>query len=65
MGICNIFLVYYMDKRMRYCKVTERRTKADFALFVDELLREQHPEAKRVTIVLDNRCGGPAKYPRL
>lgn len=54
MGTCNIFLAYDIDKGIRYCKVTERRTKADYALFVDELLREHYPEAEKVTLVQDN-----------
>lgn len=53
-GTCNVFLAYDMDKGERYCQTTERRTKVDFALFVDKLLREQYPDAQKVTIVLDN-----------
>jgi hypothetical protein len=54
MGTCNIFLAYDMDKGERYCQITERRTKADFALFIDKLLTEKYPDAKKVTIVLSN-----------
>lgn len=53
-GTCNIFLAYDMDKGERYCQSTARRTKADFALFLDWLLTEQYPDAKKITIVLDN-----------
>lgn len=53
-GTCNVFLAYDMDKGERYCQTTARRTKVDFALFVDKILREQYPNAKKVTIVLDN-----------
>ena len=60
-GTCNIFLAYDIDKGECHCQTTERRTKADFALFVDELLKEQYPGAQKVTIVLDNlnihNCG--------
>jgi hypothetical protein len=51
---CNIFLAYDMDKSIRYTKVTERRAKQDYALFIDELLMEYYPEAEKVTIVQDN-----------
>lgn len=54
MGTCNVFLAYDMDKAERYCQTTERRTKADFALFLDGLLAEKYPNARKVTIVLDN-----------
>lgn len=53
-GTCNIFLAYDIDTATRYCKVTERRTKADYALFVDEILKNHYPEAEKVTIVQDN-----------
>ncbi len=53
-GTCNLFLAYDMDKGERYCQTTERRTKTDFALFVDKLLKEQYADAAKVTIVLDN-----------
>lgn len=53
-GTCNIFLAYDLDAGIRYTKVTERRTKADYALFVDELLRQHYPEYEKVTLVQDN-----------
>ncbi|WP_089321763.1 transposase [Pontibacter ummariensis] len=53
-GTCNIFLAYDIDKGVRYTKVTERRAKQDYALFVDELLAEHYPDAEKVTIVQDN-----------
>ena len=53
-GTCNIFLAYDIDAGIRYTKVTERRTKEDYALFIDELLKEHYLEAKKVTLVQDN-----------
>ena len=53
-GTCNIFLAYDIDKGERHNEVTLRRTKVDFALFVDRLLAERYSEAKKITIVLDN-----------
>lgn len=53
-GTCNIFLAYDIDAGIRYTKVTERRTKEDYALFVDEILKEHYPEAEKVTFVQDN-----------
>jgi hypothetical protein len=54
MGRCNIFLGYDMDKGIRYCKVTQRRVKADYAHFVAELLAAHYPEAEKITLVQDN-----------
>ena len=53
-GICNIFLAYDIDAGIRYTQVTERRTKKDYALFVDGILKEHYPEAEKVTLVQDN-----------
>ena len=37
----------------RLTKVTERRTKADWALFVKDIA-ESYPDAERITLVMDN-----------
>lgn len=52
-GTCNIFLAYGPDAGIRHTKVTERRTKEYYALFVDELLRGHYPEAEKATLVQD------------
>lgn len=54
MGTCNVFMAYDMDKGERYCQTTARRTKVDFAHFLDELLAKKYSDASKVTIVLDN-----------
>ena len=46
----------------RMTKVTARRTKTDWAYFLNEIA-ERHPGAKRITLVMDNlnthRPGAP------
>lgn len=54
MGSCVVFMIYDMDKGLRYGKVTERRTKADYAAFVDEVLKEHYKGSERIEMVLDN-----------
>ncbi len=49
----NIFVAVEPKKGKRTVKVTERRTKRDFALFVKEIL-EEYPKARKLYIVLDN-----------
>jgi DDE superfamily endonuclease len=34
--------------------VTEQRTKRDWALFMQEVLEEQYPDAAKVVVVMDN-----------
>ena len=53
-GTCNIFIAIAPKIAKRVVKVTERRTKEDFALFVEELLEQHFPGAECIQLVLDN-----------
>jgi transposase len=53
-GTSNLFLACEPLRGWREIKVTERRTKLDWAHFVRELVDEHYPDAARVVLVLDN-----------
>jgi hypothetical protein len=53
-GRANLFIAYELLAGKRYLKVTEQRTKQDWALFMQEVLEEHYPEASRVVVVMDN-----------
>jgi DDE superfamily endonuclease len=53
-GRANLFIAYEPLAGKRYLKVTEQRTKQDWALFMQEVLEEHYPEASRVVVVMDN-----------
>jgi len=53
-GRANLFIVYEPLAGKRYLKVTEHRTKKDWALFMQEILEEQYPDARKVVLVMDN-----------
>ena len=53
-GSCNIFACFEPHQGWRYMSVTERRTKKDFAYFIQELVDIYYPEAERIRIVVDN-----------
>jgi hypothetical protein len=53
-GRANLFIAYEPLAGKRCLKVTEHRTKKDWAIFIQELLEEQYPEAGKVVLVLDN-----------
>ena len=53
-GTCNIFIACEPLTGKRFLKVTERRTKRDWALFMKELLDEQYSEAEKLILVMDN-----------
>jgi transposase len=53
-GTCNLFLALAPLQGWRDVSVTERRTKVDWAHYMRELVDVHFPEAKRITVVLDN-----------
>lgn len=53
-GVCNIFMMVEPLAGERVVKVTERRTKKDWAIWIKEIVDEQYPDAKLITLVQDN-----------
>lgn len=53
-GVANIFLASEPLKGKRYAEVTERRTKADWAVFVKQIADEWYKDARKITLVMDN-----------
>ncbi len=53
-GTANLFMLFEPLRGWRHVKVTEQRTKIDFALVIRELLDEHFPDADQVVLVMDN-----------
>ena len=53
-GVASIFLEVEALGGKRQVKITERRTRIDWALFVKEMLDERYPDAQKVVLVMDN-----------
>jgi transposase len=53
-GTCNMFMFLEPLAGWRHVKVTDRRTKQDFAVCMNELVKLHCPEARKVRVVLDN-----------
>jgi len=53
-GVANIFMVNEPLSGKRYVKVTERKTKKDWALLIKEIADDHYPEAKKIRLVMDN-----------
>ena len=53
LGTCNVFMATEPLAGRRQTKVTERRTKTDWARFLRDIAA-QHPGATRITLVMDN-----------
>jgi hypothetical protein len=53
-GTCNIFMAVDPKGGTRVVKVTDTRTKADFAYFVQDLVMVHFPNADYIQLVLDN-----------
>ena len=52
-GVCNIFLACEPLAGRRFVKITERRTKRDWAFFLEDIA-SQYEEAEKITLVMDN-----------
>ena len=53
MGSCNLFLFFNPFAGKRRIKVTQRRTKQDFAYCMKELVDEIYPDAVVIRVILD------------
>ena len=53
-GSANLFIAYEPLAGKRFLKVTQQRTKKDWALFMQEILEEHYPEIAKVVVVMDN-----------
>jgi hypothetical protein len=53
-GVQNLFMFFCPLQNWRHVKVTERRTKADWAECMRELVDELLPDAERIRLVQDN-----------
>ncbi len=52
-GVCNIFMACEPLAGRRLVEVTERKTKPDWAFFVEQIA-QQYPAAEKITLVMDN-----------
>lgn len=53
-GVANIFMEVEPLGGKRKVKITEHRTKIDWACFIKEMLEERYTDAKKVVLVMDN-----------
>jgi hypothetical protein len=52
-GVCNIFMSSEPLAGKRFVKITERKTKPDWAVFLEEIAN-QYVNAEKITLVMDN-----------
>lgn len=53
-GVSNLFMIFEPLRGKRRVQVTEQRTKKDWADCMKMIVDELYPDAKRITIVMDN-----------
>ncbi|MBE0448582.1 MAG: IS630 family transposase [Actinobacteria bacterium] len=53
-GVANIFIAFEPLANVRDIKVTKRRTKKDWAKYMQELSDVNYPEAEKIILVMDN-----------
>ncbi len=54
LGTCNLFMFCEPLRGWRYVRVTERRTKVDWAFALRDMLSEHYPNAEKIILVMDN-----------
>ena len=53
-GTANLFMLFAPLEGWRHVKVTERRTRLDFAEVIRELVDVHFPDAEKIVLVMDN-----------
>jgi len=53
-GVCNLFIFFEPLQGWRHLKVTQRRTRQDWAWAMKDLVDVYYPDAERIIVVLDN-----------
>lgn len=53
-GVVNLFMMFEPLQARRHVKVTDQRTRIDFAECVRELVDVYYPKAKKIVLVMDN-----------
>lgn len=54
-GVCSIFIFTEPLAAWRHVHASERRTKVDWALHIQELLDVHYPNAKKIRLLMDNK----------
>lgn len=53
-GVVNVFIANEPLQGKRFTKVTEFKTKKDWAIFIKRIADEEYSNAKKITLVMDN-----------
>ena len=53
-GTANLFMLFDPLSGWRHVKVTERRTKQDWAQLIREMVEVHYPQAEKIVLVMDN-----------
>jgi len=53
-GVANLFMIFEPLRGKRQVKVTDRRTKKDFAQCMRQLVDDIYPDADQIVLVMDN-----------
>jgi hypothetical protein len=62
-GTCNIFMLCEPLRGYRHVRVTQQRTRVDWAFAQRDLLEEKYPTVARVVLVMDNlNTHSPASF---
>lgn len=64
-GTAVVLLAYDLDKGIRYTQVRKRRTKADYAAFMQEIVSSHYADVAHIDLVQDKGTGPPVEHPQV
>ena len=53
-GLCNVFMANEPLRGKRYIRVTQRKTKRDWAQFIKEIADDHYPQAETIYLIMDS-----------
>jgi hypothetical protein len=53
-GVANLFMMFEPLAKRRQVRVTQRRTRKDFAYCLRDIAERQYPDAEKIVLVMDN-----------
>jgi hypothetical protein len=53
-SVCNVFMVNEPLRGKKIVKITERKTRKDWAEFIKQIADEMYPKARMITLIMDN-----------
>ena len=64
-GTCVVLFAYDLDTGQRFTQVRDKRTKADYAEFMYEVISTHYADIEQIDLIQDKGTGPPVEYPQI